>query len=99
MTIGLGYLVMVIGFLTKGLRHKKVKRLEKVVKKNIKITHEKILNGFSKDMGYLRRLMNELYMSKFKVSDCNIFIEFSQLNYYVYNKLSYHFRPFYQIHF
>lgn len=68
MTIGLGYLVMVIGFLTRGLRSKKITRLEKIVKQNIKNTHEKIWRGFSKDIGYLRRLMNELYMAKFKVS-------------------------------
>lgn len=68
MTIGLGYLVMVIGFLTRGLRSKKVRRLEKIVKKNIKDTQAKIWGGFTKDIGYLRRLMNELYMAKFKVS-------------------------------
>lgn len=59
---------MVIGFLTRGLRSKKMARLEKHITQNIKTTHSKIWQGFTKDFTYLRRIMNELYMARFKVS-------------------------------
>lgn len=57
---------MVIGFLTRGLRSKKMARLEKHITQNIKTTHSKLWHGFVKDFSYLRRIMNELYMSRLK---------------------------------
>ncbi|GLV35555.1 Open rectifier K[+] channel 1 [Carabus blaptoides fortunei] len=57
---GLGYLVMIIGFITRGMRSKKMVLLEKQLT----------------NLSYLRRIMNELYMSKFKPvyrQDCSGF--------------------------
>lgn len=66
-TFGLGYLVMVVGFLTQGLKSKRVKMLEHLVAQNIKETQSKIWHGVTKDVGYLRKLLNEVYMMRFKV--------------------------------
>lgn len=61
---GLGYLIMLLGFVTRAMRSKKMVQLEhKLVEA---LTHNKIWHGFSKDVGYLRRIMNELYLDKFK---------------------------------
>ncbi|KAL0274772.1 UNVERIFIED_CONTAM: hypothetical protein PYX00_002819 [Menopon gallinae] len=62
--IGLGYLIMILGFITRAMRSKKMAQFEhKLVEA---LTHSKIWHGFSKDIGYLRRVMNELYLDKFK---------------------------------
>lgn len=66
-TFGLGYLVMVIGFITQGLKSKKMKHLEHMLAQNIKETQSKIWNGVTKDVSYLRRMLNEVYMMRFKV--------------------------------
>lgn len=56
---------MLLGFVTRAMRSKKMVQLEhKLVEA---LTHNKIWHGFSKDVGYLRRIMNELYLDKFKV--------------------------------
>lgn len=62
---GLGYLIMLLEYLTRAMRSKKVVKLEQKLVEVL--TNSKIWNGFTKDMGYLRRVMNELYLDKFKV--------------------------------
>lgn len=65
---GLGYLVMILGFISRAMRCKKMARLERKLAQNLKHTHSIILNEFNKDVSYIRRLLNELYLSKYKVS-------------------------------
>lgn len=64
---GLGYLVMILGFISRAMRSKKMAKLERTLTKNLKQTHSKILNEFSRDVTYARRLLSELYLLKFKV--------------------------------
>ncbi|KAK6626700.1 hypothetical protein RUM44_009176 [Polyplax serrata] len=61
---GLGYLIMLLGYLTRAMRSKKVVKLEQKLIEAL--TRSKIWNGVTKDLGYLRRIMNELYLDKFK---------------------------------
>lgn len=58
---------MVVGFLTQGLKSKRVKKLEHLVAQNLKQTQSKIWNNVTKDISYLRRILNETYMMRFKV--------------------------------
>lgn len=58
---GLGYLVMILGFISRAMRCKKMARLEQ------KLVH-KVWNEFTRDFTYLRRMLNEMYLLKFKVS-------------------------------
>lgn len=62
----LGYLVMIMTFISKGLRSKKLMMLEYQLSENIKATQHRIWSGVTKDVGYLRRILNELYILKFK---------------------------------
>ncbi|XP_055903223.1 open rectifier potassium channel protein 1 isoform X2 [Eupeodes corollae] len=62
----LGYLVMIMTFISKGLRSKKLAMLEYQLSENIKATQNRIWSGVTKDVGYLRRILNELYIIKFK---------------------------------
>lgn len=62
----LGYLLMIMTYITKGLSSKKLARLEEQLSSNIKATQSKIWNNVTKDVGYLRRILNELYIMKFK---------------------------------
>lgn len=64
---GVGYLVMIMGFLGRGLKSKKIAHLEHQLAINLKQTQNKIWNGVQKDVGYLRKILNEIYMLKFKV--------------------------------
>ncbi|XP_067011759.2 open rectifier potassium channel protein 1 isoform X2 [Anabrus simplex] len=63
---GLGYLVMLLGFITRAMRSKKMARLEHKLAENLRMTQSKIWNGFTKDMAYLRRIINEMYLQKLK---------------------------------
>nr|CAD7453790.1 unnamed protein product [Timema tahoe] len=63
---GLGYLVMILGFITRAMRSKRITRLEHKLAANIKMTQSKIAHGFAKDVTYLRRVLNELYLLKLK---------------------------------
>ncbi|XP_031638727.1 open rectifier potassium channel protein 1 [Contarinia nasturtii] len=63
---GLGYLVMIMSFIAKGLRSKKILRLESQLAENIRSTQTRIWNGVTKDVSYLRRILNEVYMMRFK---------------------------------
>lgn len=58
---------MLIGFIARGMRSKRIARLEQQLSDNIKVTHQKIWSGVTKDVGYLRRILNEIYLMKFRV--------------------------------
>lgn len=65
---GLGYMVMIITFITRGMRSKKIVRLEHKLAMNLKQTQSKIWGEFNKEVNYFRRVFNELQLSKVKVS-------------------------------
>lgn len=60
------------------MRSKRVARLEHQLSENIKATQNRIWQGVTKDVGYLRRILNEVYLMKFKVSLITFFIIYSQ---------------------
>jgi hypothetical protein len=64
---GLGYLVMILGFITSAMRSKKVARLEHKLASNIKQTHSKLWSTLTRDVNYLRRVLNEMYVMTIKV--------------------------------
>ena len=68
-SFGLGYIVMIMTFIARGMRSKKITRLEHKLAMNLKLTQSKIWNEFNKEVNYLRRVFNELQLSKVKVSD------------------------------
>lgn len=68
-SFGLGYIVMIMTFIARGMRSKKIMRLEHKLAMNLKLTQSKIWNEFNKEVNYLRRVFNELQLSKVKVSD------------------------------
>lgn len=57
----------------RGLRSKHLTRLEKQLADNIKSTQSRIWHGVTKDVSYLRRILSEVYMMKFRV---NIILSF-----------------------
>lgn len=61
-TFGLGYLIMILGFIAKGMKSKKVRGVLEKRLTGIRNTKEKL----SKDIDYMRRIVNELYMMKIK---------------------------------
>ncbi|XP_044013815.1 open rectifier potassium channel protein 1-like [Aphidius gifuensis] len=63
---GLGYMVMIISFITRGMRSKKIVKLERKFAVNLKKKQTKIWCGLHKDVNYLRRIFNELQLSKVK---------------------------------
>lgn len=66
----------------RGLQSKHITRIEHQLAENIKSTQNRIWNGVTKDVSYLRRILNEVYMMKFKVHNalfdafCNNPIQF-----------------------
>jgi hypothetical protein len=64
---GLGYLVMILGFITRAMRSKRMARLERKLASNIKQTQSKIWSSFTRDVSYLRRILNEMYVMTLKV--------------------------------
>lgn len=64
---GLGYMLMIVGFLTRVMRSKKVRKIEHKLANTIKATQSKIWNEFSQDVTYLRRMLNEMYLLKIQV--------------------------------
>lgn len=64
---GLGYLIMLLSFVARAMQAKKIVRLEE--KFLAQITHSKIWHGFVKDVGHVRRLINEMYFDKVKVRE------------------------------
>ncbi|XP_072937420.1 uncharacterized protein Ork1 [Epargyreus clarus] len=65
-TFGLGYIVMLLGFITSGMRSESVHRLEQKLSYQIKSTQSKILQGFTKDFAMIRKLINEANLLKVK---------------------------------
>ncbi|KAL0114438.1 hypothetical protein PUN28_011593 [Cardiocondyla obscurior] len=65
-SFGLGYIVMIMTFIARGMRSKKITRLEHKLAMNLKLTQSKIWNEFNKEVNYLRRVFNELQLSKVK---------------------------------
>ncbi|KAK9511770.1 hypothetical protein O3M35_000371 [Rhynocoris fuscipes] len=63
---GLGYLAMIIGFITRAMTSKRITRLEHKLAHTIKHTQSKIWNEFVQDVSHLRRALNELYLLKVK---------------------------------
>lgn len=51
----------------RGLQSKKLAHLEHQLSSNLKATQHRIWSGVTKDVGYLRRVLNELYILKVKV--------------------------------
>lgn len=66
---------MLIGFIARGMQSKKISRFEKQLAENIKLTHNRIWNGVSKDVGYLRRILNEIYIMRVRVCYHYLFIQ------------------------
>ncbi|KAK3916115.1 Open rectifier potassium channel protein 1 [Frankliniella fusca] len=63
LVFGLGYLFMVLGFITDAMRSKRMAKLSKAVK----LTQSKLWNGMVHEMPHLmRRVLNELYLLKVK---------------------------------
>lgn len=60
---------MIMTFIARGMQSKKITRLEHKLALNLKLTQSKIWNEFNKEVNYLRRVFNELQLSKVKVSD------------------------------
>lgn len=58
----------------RGLKSKHITRLEHQLSENIRSTQNRIWNGVQKDVSYLRRILNEVYMMKFKVGCCEYVI-------------------------
>ncbi|XP_024939884.1 uncharacterized protein LOC107266845 isoform X2 [Cephus cinctus] len=65
-SFGLGYIVMIMTFITRGMRSKKITKLEHKLAMNLKHTQSRIWTEFNKEVGYLRRIFNELQLSKVK---------------------------------
>jgi hypothetical protein len=61
-TFGLGYLIMILGFISKGMTSKKVRVVIERRLNTIRSTKDKL----SKDITYMRRVVNELYLMKIK---------------------------------
>ncbi|CAH0726902.1 unnamed protein product, partial [Brenthis ino] len=65
-TFGLGYIVMLLGFITSGMRSERVHRLEQKFACQLKSTQSKILQGFTRDIAVIRKIINEANLLKVK---------------------------------
>ncbi|CAG9788110.1 unnamed protein product [Diatraea saccharalis] len=65
-TFGLGYIVMLLGFITSGMRSESVHRIEQKLAYQLKSTQNKILQGFTKDITNIRKIINEANLIKLK---------------------------------
>ncbi|CAK1543003.1 unnamed protein product [Leptosia nina] len=65
-TFGLGYIVMLLGFITSGMRSEKVHRIEQKFANQLKTTQSKILQGFTRDIAVIRKIINEANLIKLK---------------------------------
>lgn len=54
-------------FLIRGLQSKRIARLEHQLSVNIKATHNKIWTGVTKDLSFLRRILNEVNLMNLQV--------------------------------
>ncbi|XP_017878210.1 uncharacterized protein LOC108623877 [Ceratina calcarata] len=81
-SFGLGYTVMILTFIGRGMRSKKIARIEHKLAVNLKHTQSKIWNEFNKEIDYLRRVFNELQLSKVRrvyVDECNSEVPVSKI--------------------
>lgn len=88
-SFGLGYTVMIMTFIARGMRSKKITRIEHKLAINLKHTQSKIWNEFNKEINYLRRAFNELQLSKVKVNEIAfliLYFDLSRLYAYLYNE-------------
>ena len=60
---GLGYLLMLLGLISRALRGKQVARLEHALAQQIRGAEKRV----ARDLRYMRRVLNELYLQKLKV--------------------------------
>lgn len=67
-TFGLGYIVMLLGFITSGMRSEGVHKIEQKIASQWRSTQNKILHGFTRDINVIRKLINEANLIKLKVS-------------------------------
>lgn len=65
---GLGYILMTIGFIARGLKSNRIIRLEHQLALNIKETQNKIWSGVSKDVNMLGKIINDSYVLKTTVT-------------------------------
>ncbi|KAJ8679316.1 hypothetical protein QAD02_015103 [Eretmocerus hayati] len=65
-SFGLGYIVMIMTFIGRGMTSKKIARLEHKLALKLKHTQSKIWNEFNEDVSYLRRVFNEIQFYKVK---------------------------------
>ncbi|KAL0828938.1 hypothetical protein ABMA28_003837 [Loxostege sticticalis] len=65
-TFGLGYIVMLLGFITSGMRSESVHRLEQKLANQFKSTQNRILQGFTRDIAVIRKIINEANLIKLK---------------------------------
>jgi hypothetical protein len=65
---GLGYLLMIMGYLTAFFRSEKLARIERKLAKNIKHTQSKLWSNLTHEVNYLRRILNEMYVMKLEVN-------------------------------
>ncbi|KAI5646211.1 ion channel domain-containing protein [Phthorimaea operculella] len=65
-TFGLGYIVMLLGFITSGMRSESVHRIEQKIASQFKSTQNRILQGFTRDVNVIRKLINEANLIKIK---------------------------------
>lgn len=60
---GMGYLSMILNFIAKAMKSKKLRSLEKSVANSLKQTQERV----NKEMEYFLKAMNAFYSRKIKV--------------------------------
>lgn len=58
---------MLLGFITSGMRSERVHRLEQKFAYQLKSTQSKILQGFTRDIAVIRKIINEANLLKVKV--------------------------------
>jgi hypothetical protein len=65
---GLGYLLMIMGFIITFIRSERVERLQQKLANNIKHTHSKMWNSVTRDVHHLRCVLNEMYVMTLQVN-------------------------------
>lgn len=66
-TFGLGYIVMLLGFITSGMRSESVHKIEQKIALQVKSAQNRLLKGFTGDMAIIRKIINEANLIKIKV--------------------------------
>ncbi|KAJ0176217.1 hypothetical protein K1T71_008391 [Dendrolimus kikuchii] len=65
-TFGLGYIVMLLGFITSWMRSERIHKIEQKFACQFKATQNRILHGFTKDLSAIRKIINEANLIKIK---------------------------------